>query len=108
MFARSIPVTPLSLYPAGSCVRIHVTGGAGFIGANFVLDWLAHNDELVVNLESLAGVRGNERHVFVRGDTSLEKRVECDLYYIEHWSIWLDLKIMWLTIWQGFVHRNAY
>jgi len=43
-----------------------------------------------------------------RGDTSLEKRIEFDLYYIEHWSIWLDLKIMWLTIWQGFVRKHAY
>lgn len=43
-----------------------------------------------------------------RGDTSIEKRIECDLYYIEHWSLGLDLKIMWLTIWKGFVSRNAY
>ena len=43
-----------------------------------------------------------------RGDTSIEKRIECDIYYIEHWSLGLDLKIMWLTIWKGFVSRNAY
>jgi len=43
-----------------------------------------------------------------RGDTSIEKRIECDLYYIEHWSLGLDLKILWLTIWKGFVGRNAY
>ncbi|MBI5314521.1 MAG: undecaprenyl-phosphate glucose phosphotransferase [Nitrospirae bacterium] len=55
-----------------------------------------------------AGITGWAQVSGWRGDTSLEKRVECDLYYIEHWSIWLDLKIMWLTIWQGFVHRNAY
>jgi len=34
-----------------------------------------------------------------RGDTSLRQRLRCDLYYISHWSIWLDLKILWLTIW---------
>jgi len=43
-----------------------------------------------------------------RGDTSIEKRIECDLYYIENWSLGLDLKIMWLTLWKGFVSRNAY
>jgi dTDP-glucose 4,6-dehydratase len=56
---------------------ILVTGGAGFIGANFVLDWLAQSDETVVNLdkltyagnlENLASLRGNPGHVFVRGD----------------------------------------
>lgn len=56
---------------------ILVTGGAGFIGANFVLDWLAHNDESIVNLDKLtyAGNRENlsslerdARHVFVEGD----------------------------------------
>jgi Undecaprenyl-phosphate glucose phosphotransferase len=43
-----------------------------------------------------------------RGDTSLEKRIEYDLYYIQHWSLWLDLKILWLTSWRGLVNRNAY
>lgn len=56
---------------------ILVTGGAGFIGANFVLDWLAGSDEPVVNLdkltyagnmETLAPLKGDPRHVFVKGD----------------------------------------
>ena len=56
---------------------ILVTGGAGFIGANFVLDWLARHDEPVLNLdkltyagnlETLASLRGDARHVFVQGD----------------------------------------
>ena len=56
---------------------ILVTGGAGFIGANFVLDWLAQSDEAVVNLdkltyagnpETLASLMGNPKHVFVQGD----------------------------------------
>jgi Undecaprenyl-phosphate glucose phosphotransferase len=55
-----------------------------------------------------AGITGWAQVCGWRGDTSLEKRIEFDLYYIEHWSLWLDLKIMWLTIWQGFVHKNAY
>jgi Undecaprenyl-phosphate glucose phosphotransferase len=43
-----------------------------------------------------------------RGNTSLEKRIEFDLYYIEHWSLWFDLKILWLTIWKGLFNRNAH
>lgn len=43
-----------------------------------------------------------------RGNTSLEKRIECDLYYIEHWSIWFDFKILFLTIFKGFLDPNAY
>ena len=43
-----------------------------------------------------------------RGDTSLEKRIECDLYYIRNWSLWLDVKILILTVFKGFVHKNAY
>lgn len=56
---------------------ILVTGGAGFIGANFVLDWLSHSEEAVVNLdkltyagnpENLASLAGHPGHVFVQGD----------------------------------------
>ena len=56
---------------------ILVTGGAGFIGANFVLDWLAQSEEAVVNLdkltyagnlENLAALKDNPRHIFMHGD----------------------------------------
>ncbi len=43
-----------------------------------------------------------------RGDTSLERRLECDLYYIKNWSYSFDLKIIVLTLIKGFVHKNAY
>ncbi|MCS7014505.1 MAG: undecaprenyl-phosphate glucose phosphotransferase [Gemmatales bacterium] len=43
-----------------------------------------------------------------RGDTSLRKRLQYDLYYITHWNPWFDLRILWLTLWRGLVHRNAY
>ena len=42
-----------------------------------------------------------------RGNTSIEKRIEYDLYYIENWSVSLDLKIMWLTLVRGFFQRHA-
>ncbi len=44
----------------------------------------------------------------LRGDTSIEKRIECDLYYIENWTMGLDFKILFLTIFKGFVNENAY
>ena len=56
---------------------ILVTGGAGFIGSNFVLDWLAQCDEPVINLdaltyagnlENLASLQGDPRHIFVKGN----------------------------------------
>lgn len=58
-------------------MTILVTGGAGFIGSNFVLDWLAGSNETVVNLDvltyagnrqNLASLDGDARHVFVQGD----------------------------------------
>ena len=52
-----------------------------------------------------AGITGWAQVNGWRGNTSLEKRIEYDLYYIEHWSVALDLKIMWLTLVRGFVQR---
>jgi len=43
-----------------------------------------------------------------RGDTSIARRIECDLYYLKNWSFGLDLKILWLTVWRGFRDKNAY
>ncbi len=43
-----------------------------------------------------------------RGDTDISKRLDCDIYYIEHWSVLFDIKIVWLTLWKGFMHHNAY
>ncbi|MBI4754060.1 MAG: dTDP-glucose 4,6-dehydratase [Betaproteobacteria bacterium] len=63
---------------------ILITGGAGFIGANFVLDWLKTSEEPVLNLDkltyagsldNLAGVRDDPRHVFVRGDIADQELV---------------------------------
>ena len=58
-------------------MTILITGGAGFIGGNFVLDWLAQSDEPVINLdkltyagnpETLASLQGDVRHTLVQGD----------------------------------------
>jgi Undecaprenyl-phosphate glucose phosphotransferase len=43
-----------------------------------------------------------------RGDTSITKRIEHDLYYIENWTLGLDFKIIFFTIFKGFINKNAY
>ncbi|MCL2865150.1 MAG: undecaprenyl-phosphate glucose phosphotransferase [Lachnospiraceae bacterium] len=44
----------------------------------------------------------------LRGDTSIYERIDCDLYYIEHWTLGFDFKIIFLTFFRGFVNKNAY
>ncbi|MEY4667938.1 MAG: hypothetical protein RL518_637 [Pseudomonadota bacterium] len=55
-----------------------------------------------------AGITGWAQVHGWRGDTSIDKRIEYDLYYIENWSLILDLKILWMTLFRGFKNRNAY
>ena len=55
-----------------------------------------------------AGITGWAQVNGWRGNTSIEKRIECDLYYIERWSLGFDLKILIQTLWYGFRNRNAY
>lgn len=55
-----------------------------------------------------AGITGWAQVNGWRGDTDLTKRIEHDLYYIENWSILLDIKIVFLTVFKGFVNKNAY
>lgn len=54
-----------------------------------------------------AGITGWAQVHGWRGDTDLKTRIEFDLFYIENWSIWLDLKIVFLTVFKGFMHKNA-
>lgn len=80
---------------------------------------LAHNDhykELVprymLRHKVKPGITGWAQINGFRGETDtldkMEKRIEYDLFYIENMSLWLDLKIIALTVFKGFVHRNAY
>ncbi len=55
-----------------------------------------------------AGITGWAQISGWRGNTSLEKRIEYDLYYIENWSLRFDVEIMWLTIWRGLINKHAY
>ncbi|MGG6317501.1 sugar transferase, partial [Stenotrophomonas geniculata] len=55
-----------------------------------------------------AGITGWAQVNGWRGSTDLHKRIECDLFYIENWSLSFDLKIVFLTIFKGFINKNAY
>jgi exopolysaccharide biosynthesis polyprenyl glycosylphosphotransferase len=55
-----------------------------------------------------AGITGWAQVHGWRGNTSLRKRLQYDLYYITHWTPWLDLRILWMTVFHGLIHRNAY
>ena len=54
-----------------------------------------------------AGITGWAQVNGWRGDTSIEKRIECDLFYIDNWSLFFDLRILCLSLWKGFIHKNA-
>lgn len=80
---------------------------------------VAHNDQFKVLVDDYMlrhrvkpGITGWAQINGYRGETDtldkMQKRVEYDLYYIEHWSVWLDLKIIALTLFKGFVNKNAY
>jgi Undecaprenyl-phosphate glucose phosphotransferase len=55
-----------------------------------------------------AGITGWAQVNGWRGNTSLDRRIECDLYYIRNWSYALDWKILIMTLWKGFINPNAY
>lgn len=80
---------------------------------------IAHNNYYKENIHAYLhrhkvkpGITGWAQINGWRGETDtldkMEKRIEFDLYYIEHWSLWFDLKIILLTMVNGFMHRNAY
>jgi putative colanic acid biosynthesis UDP-glucose lipid carrier transferase len=55
-----------------------------------------------------AGITGWAQIHGWRGDTDLQTRIEHDLFYIDNWSLMLDLKIIFYTPWRGLIHKNAY
>ncbi len=55
-----------------------------------------------------AGITGWAQINGLRGNTSIEQRVEHDIFYIRNWSIWLDIKIIILTVFKGFITKTAY
>src|SRR5262249_1753199 len=77
-------------------------------GPHFVEQFKHRIPSYMLRHKVKAGLTGWAQVNGWRGNTSIEKRIEYDLYYIEHWSVRLDLKIMWLTLLRGFFHKHAY
>ncbi|MDH5424084.1 MAG: sugar transferase, partial [Gammaproteobacteria bacterium] len=80
---------------------------------------VAHNehykevvDQYMLRHKVKPGITGWAQVNGWRGETDtvekMQKRVEFDLFYIENWSLWFDLKIIFLTVFKGFVDKNAY
>lgn len=72
--------------------------------ARFREDWRGY----MLRQHVKAGITGWAQVNGLRGDTDLRKRLQLDLFYIRHWSLGFDLKILWLTLFRGFVHPNAH
>jgi Undecaprenyl-phosphate glucose phosphotransferase len=72
--------------------------------AKFREDWRGY----MLRQHVKAGMTGWAQVNGLRGDTSLRRRLRYDLHYVRHWSLGLDLKILWLTVFRGFAHRNAH
>jgi lipopolysaccharide/colanic/teichoic acid biosynthesis glycosyltransferase len=74
----------------------------------FFVEQLTHRlPQYMLRHKLKAGITGWAQVNGWRGNTSLEKRLEYDLYYIENWSVTLDLKIIWLTVVRGLFQRLA-
>ena len=72
----------------------------------FFVDQFKHRiPQYMLRHKVKAGITGWAQVNGWRGNTSLEKRIEYDLYYIENWSVTLDIKIMWLTVFRGLFQR---
>jgi Undecaprenyl-phosphate glucose phosphotransferase len=74
----------------------------------FIEDFRTKIPRYMLRHKMKAGITGWAQVNGWRGQTSLEKRIECDIYYIQNWSFLLDMKILLRTCWRGLVHRNAY
>ncbi len=74
----------------------------------FIDEFRQHVPRYMLRHKMKAGITGWAQVNGWRGNTSIERRIECDIYYIQNWSLKLDFKIMLMTLWRGFVHENAY
>ena len=101
--------TSTSCRSSGTCSR----GDMSIVGPrperpHFVEQFKHKIPQYMLRHKVKAGLTGWAQVNGWRGNTPLEKRIEYDLYYIENWSVRLDLKIMWLTLLRGFFHKHAY
>ena len=74
----------------------------------FIKEFKDHVPRYMLRHKMKAGITGWAQVNGWRGDTSIEQRIQCDLYYIQNWSLLLDVKIMLMTVWKGFFSKNAY
>ncbi len=74
----------------------------------FIEDFKHSIPHYMLRLKMKAGLTGWAQVNGWRGNTSLQKRIECDLFYIKNWSLMFDLKIIFMTLWKGFINRHAY
>ena len=74
----------------------------------FVEEFKKSIPKYMLRLKMKAGLTGWAQVNGWRGNTSLDKRIEFDLYYIKNWSLLLDLKIILMTFWKGFINPHAY
>ncbi len=74
----------------------------------FVLEFKERIPQYMLRHKVKSGMTGWAQVNGWRGNTSIEKRIEHDLYYIANWTLGLDIKILWLTFWRVFLHRHAY
>ena len=74
----------------------------------FVIEFLKEISHYNTRHRLKVGITGWAQVNGWRGDTSIHKRVECDLYYLQNWSFWFDIRIICLTLWFGIFGRNAY
>ena len=74
----------------------------------FVQQFMEEIPRYMVKHQVKPGITGWAQVNGLRGDTSIEKRIEYDIYFIENWDLLFDVKIMFMTIFKGLVNKNAY
>lgn len=74
----------------------------------FVEQFSKENSAYVLRHHMRTGITGWAQVSGWRGDTSIEKRLEFDIHYVKNWSLLFDIKILFLTVFKGFINKNAY